>query len=152
MQYTHTFTAAWPAGNSMRYLEHACWQPRPNIQPQITATWSAIYWLLAELFPISHDVLKWRLCGREITHSKGLQCTCKIFMLSKVILYFWYFKSSWNHTVCLHLIFMAVLRVPINHKHRDYSTASQKVGRHWSLPSGNTRKIKRMRQLQIIGA
>jgi hypothetical protein len=76
LQYTQTFTAAWPAGNSMRYLQHACWQPSPNVQSQITATWSAIYWLLAELFPTSHDVLKWRLGAREITHSRGLKWTC----------------------------------------------------------------------------
>jgi len=50
MQYTHTFRVAWPVGNSMRYLQHACWQPSSNVQSQITATWSAIYWLLAENF------------------------------------------------------------------------------------------------------
>jgi len=29
MQYTHKFTAAWPVGNSTRYLQHACWQLSP---------------------------------------------------------------------------------------------------------------------------
>ena len=54
--------------------------------------------------------------------------------------------------VCLHLIFMVVLWVPINHKHQDYSTVTKKVGRHWPPPTGNTRKSKWMSQLQIIGA
>jgi hypothetical protein len=103
-------------------------------------------------FPTSHGVLKWRLCGWEITHSRGLKWTCMFFMLTKVILHYWYFKSSWNHTVCLHLIFMAVLWVPINHEQWNDLTATQKLGRHWPPPCGNTIKSKRMRQLKIIGA
>jgi hypothetical protein len=91
-----------------------------SMSSHIVTTWSAIHRVL---FPTNHDVLKWRSCGREITHSRGLKWNCMFFMLSKVI-YYWYFNSLQNHTVCLHL-------VPINHENWYHSTVAQEVGRHW---------------------